>query len=211
MTSNILVVIIEKNLNSMNIIAMANLEECLQKMLICTHRSVTAGNLSISDEGDTKIEKKYTFETSIDATADYLSNENYEGVVNEFLYCNNYPNTFDSATVNSILEEGPMERHLEVISVGVSALQLFVQINWTGKKYNGASALFCNSTLMDIPKENVNKILIHDVNGEEGESVCKNIELLYIAILCLLGKGSCQNVFADSWSCLLYTSPSPRD
>ena len=184
----------------MNIIEMASIEECLQKMLICAHRPATAHKLSTKDEMKTERDTKYTFEISTDIITDYLLNENYEGVIIEFLKGIKYPNTINSATVDSILGEGPLERHLEVISVGVSALQLFVQINWTGKQNIEDSALLTNSMLSDIPKKTLHKFLIEEVNGEEVESVCKNIELLYIAILCLLCKGSVQNVFVDSWS-----------
>ena len=179
---------------------MASLEESLKKMLICSHTPVTAQELSINGETKVTMDKKYNFENSIDIITDYLSNENYEEVIIEFLKGIKHPNTINQATVDSVLEEGPLERHLEVISVGVSALQLFVQINWTGKQTNGDSELFANRMLSDIPKETIRKFLIEDVNGEEVESVCKNIELLYIAILCLLGKGSGHNVFLDRWS-----------
>ena len=185
----------------MNVVEMARLEESLQKMLICSNNTRTAEDISPKDGMKNKLDNS-TAQISLDIITDHLLNGDYEMVLGGFLKRHNYPKTISPETIDSILTEGPLECHLEIICVGVSALQLFVEINWTGKTNCRYSDLELSTLLSDVSKETVDELLIDDVNGEDFESISgeTTVELLYIAILCLLGKVKCKNVFIDNWS-----------
>ena len=185
---------------------MADLEESLQKLLISSQYSDILPTLIDNNGEDVNntIEEQFVSEDSkiLKAIDSFLLNEDYEKVISDFFKrLTNYPKTLDPSLVDSILADGPMERHLEVLSVGVAALQLFVQINWAGKHcLEDTQVKSLMSEYSYIPKEIRMQVLVETVNGEGVESVVKNTELLFIAIVCLIGRGNVENVFKDSWS-----------
>ena len=184
---------------------MGDMETSIQHLLVSSKLYNT--NTALNDIRDTVQSNEYLDIMSGGSSfcknfCEYLLNEDYEKVLAEFFkYVIREKKTLDSQLIDELLAEGPIERHLEVISVGIAALQMFVQINWTGKKSFKDSEL---STLTNefscISKEFQNRVLVESVRGESVESIVENPELLICAIICLLHKGNCQNAFEDSWS-----------
>ena len=185
----------------MNIIEMDELELTIQKILTSSepltsqnHRQ-TSGNVSASTNMQLN-----QYEEKLATIREHLLTQEYEKVILDFLSsCKAYPSDL-CEVVDHVLSEGPMERHLEVLCVGISALQLFVCSNWTGKE--SKETLSVQKTLCkfkDVNKKSMNKILAEDVAGESVESVCKLLELLYLAYLCLFEK-TVKNSFAENWS-----------
>ena len=191
----------------MNICNMADLEEALQNLLICSRNSDMVpplNDVSGEDNANSPIEKHLLSVDSniLKVISNYLLNEDYEKVINDFFKrLTSYPKSLDPDLVDSILGDGPMERHLEVLSVGVAALQLFVQINWTGRNcLEDTEVKSLTNEFSNIPTVIRNQVLVEAVNGEGVESVVKNPELLFIATVCLMSRGNVENVFQSSWS-----------
>ena len=130
-----------------NLCDMAEMEVALQQLLISSPTIQLLASIGTTEWHDTAATEKLALNgcnkigspESVDAGmcktfVTDLSEENYEKVVREFFH-ENLPNDglYDSAVVDTILANSPIERHWEVIIVGISALQLFVEINWTGR------------------------------------------------------------------------------
>ena len=178
---------------------MMELEECLQKLLICARDH----DWTKEDISKTQSEIVNSRNISSDNSASSeirscLYNQNYEKILLDFFESASIKNrNMEMDLVDSILADGPMDCHLEVIGVGIAALQIFVQINWTGKSNPHKLE---NRNWIDLSKSSLNELLVNAVNGEGLESVPKHIEYLYLAVTCLIRKGRVQNAFQDSWS-----------
>ena len=180
---------------------MAELELTIQKILIASNtpdnedESHACSNINASFNNQLDQDEKRLAKIRND-----LVNEEYEKVILDFLPSSRVDCKDIRTLIDQVLSGGPMERHLEVLCIGISALQLFVGINWTGKcckKVNLILKELCNFN--DINTKLMQKVLAEDVNGESVESVCKALELLYLAHLCFFGK-TVKNCFADNWS-----------
>ena len=189
----------------MNMCNMGDMETSLQHLLVSSkvyNTSTALNNIGDATESNGCLDIMSGGLYFCKKFSEYLLNEDYEKVLAEFFkYVICEKKTFDSQLIDDLLAEGPIERHLEVISVGISALQMFVKINWTGKKSFKDSEL---STLTNefscISKEFQNRVLVESVRGESIESTVENPELLIFANICLLHKGNFQNAFEDSWA-----------
>ena len=178
---------------------MAELELTIERMLTSSNhpknfdqKSSAAKEKCLSDQHFTEHEKR------LSELRELLSNEKYETVITNFLECSGRDSNDLRTYIDAVLSEGPMERHLEILCVGISALQLFVGINWTGKA-NKDIIRDAFGNFFDLTLKFMNKILVEDVNGESVEPACKELELLYLANLCLFGS-SAKNTFDKNWS-----------
>ena len=189
----------------MNMCNMGDMETSLQYLLISSkfyNTSTASNNIGDATESNGYVDIKSGGLSFCKKFSEYLLNEDYEKVLADFFkYLNREHKTFDSHLIDDLLAKGPIERHLEIISVGVSALQMFVQVNWTGKKSFDDSELgTLTNEFSCISKEFRNQVLVESVKGESVESAVENLELLIFAVICLLPKGNFQNAFEDSWS-----------
>ena len=183
----------------MNITTMMELEECLQKLLICApDHDWTKEDIPNTQSG---IVNSRNTSSDISASSEIRSclyNQNYEKILLDFFESAGIKDrNIELELVDSILADGPMDYHLSVIGVGIAALQIFVQINWTGKSNPQELE---NRNWIELSKSSLNELLVNAVNGEGLESVPKHIEYLYLAVTCLIRKGRVQNAFQDSWS-----------
>ena len=175
---------------------MAELELTFQRMLVSSKPSNLSG-INMNDTFDQRVDEH---EKKLYQIRDSLINEDYERVVQDFLSCTSMAFKDLSLIVDNVLSEGPLERHLELISVGISALQLFVGVNWTGRGINESTCIQkVLNEFIDVNTKSLNKIFAENVSGESVEPVCKDLELLYLAYLCLFGH-TIKNSFNDNWA-----------
>ena len=119
----------------MNIIEMEELKLTIQKILTSSvplasqNQGQTSTNVSVST--NTQFNQ---YEEKLATIREHLLNQEYEQVILNFLSSSKADSTDLCEVVDHVLSEGPMERHLEILCVGISALQLFVCSNWTGKE-----------------------------------------------------------------------------
>ena len=175
---------------------MAELELTFQRMLVSSKTSNPRGN-NMNDTFDQRVDQH---EKKLYQIRGSLINEDYEKVVKDFLSCANMAVKDLRLLVDNVLSEGPLERHLELISVGISALQLFVGANWTGRGINESTRIQkVLNEFTDVNTKSLNKIFAENVSGESVEPVCKDLEVLYLAYLCLFGH-TIKNSFNDNWA-----------
>ena len=199
------------SLQTMSLCEVAEMEMTLQELLISSRTSQLLDVPSTAEQHGIAVAEKLASngngksgQPQLGNTDIYktvmpdLTEENYEKVIRAFFleHLNN-EGLFDSCVVDTILADGPVLRHWEVIIIGVSCLQLFVEINWTGKVGgNLLNAVGKNQTSLRVCTSDW---LVDAVNGESVESVAKDPELLALAILCLFKKGNIRNVWENSW------------
>ena len=185
----------------MNIIEMEELELTIQKILTSSVPLASQNQMQTSCNGSVSTNTQLNqYEEKLATIREHLSNQEYEKVILDFLSSSKADSSDLCEVVDHVLSEGPMERHLEILCVGISALQLFVCSNWTGKESKETKGVQKElSEFNDVNRKSINKILAEDVAGESVESVCKLLELLYLAYVCLFEK-TVKNSFADNWS-----------